>query len=115
MSVFEHINETSNKAIDKGEEYLKKSQEYYRLKVFQQLTSSMSLLFKTIFMGALVLVAFLFLAISAAVAIGNALNSVPLGYLIVGGVFLLLSIIFYFARGFINNIVIRSLSKTFFE
>ena len=40
MSVLESLNETSNKAVNLGEEYLTKTQEYYELKVFQQLTAT---------------------------------------------------------------------------
>lgn len=115
MSVFEHINQTSSQAIDKGEEYLKKSHEYYRLKIFQQLTSSVSLLVKAVVVGGFILVGLLFMAISAALAIGNALNSVALGYLIVGAIFVLFSAIVYTFRKHINNKVITSLSKTFFD
>ncbi|UAB75704.1 hypothetical protein [Mesoflavibacter sp. SCSIO 43206] len=115
MSVFEQINQTSSQAVDKGEEFLKKSHEYYRLKIFQQLTSSVSLLVKAVVVGAFVLVGLLFLAISAAIGIGKALDSVSLGYLIVGAIFILISVLFYMFRSKINNKVIASLSKTFFD
>lgn len=115
MSVFEHINQTSSQAVDKGEEYLKKSHEYYRLKIFQQLTSTVSLLVKAVAVGAFVLVGLLFLSISLAIAIGNALDSVSLGYLIVGGLFVIISVLIYLFRSSINNKVIVSLSKTFFD
>ena len=115
MSVFDQINQTSSQAVDKGEEFLKKSHEYYRLKIFQQLTSSVSLLVKAVVVGAFILVGLLFLAISAAIGIGKALGSVSLGYLIVGAIFILISVLFYMFRSKINNKVIASLSKTFFD
>ncbi|CAN0590876.1 unnamed protein product, partial [Ectocarpus sp. 12 AP-2014] len=51
MGVIDSLNETSNKAIDVGEVYYKKTQEYYRLKVFQQLTMTTGMLLKTAVFG----------------------------------------------------------------
>jgi hypothetical protein len=115
MTVFESINESSNEAVDKGETYLKKSHEYYRLKVFQQLTSSVSLVFKAFIIGSLALIGLMFLAVASAIAIGNQLDSQPLGCVIVGFVFLLISGLLYAFRKHINNKVIQSMAKTFFN
>ena len=35
MNIFESVSETSEKITDAGETYIKKSQEYYTLKVFE--------------------------------------------------------------------------------
>ncbi len=115
MTVFESIQDTSNQAIDKSEEYLKKSHEYYKLKVFQQLTSSISLVLKALLIGGLVLIAFVFIALASALAIGNLLGSFSLGFLIVGLIFMLISVLIYIYRQQINNKVIQSISKTFFD
>ncbi|RAJ16811.1 hypothetical protein [Olleya aquimaris] len=115
MSVFESLNDTSNQAVDKGEAYLQKSQEYYKLKIFQQLTSSLSLVLKALLIGGLLLIGLVFLAVSSAIAIGNALDSIALGFVIVGALFLVLSGIIYLLRKHINNTVIKTISKSFFD
>ena len=115
MTVFESIQDASNQAIDKGEEYLKKSHEYYKLKVFQQLTMSISLVLKSLLIGGLILIGFVFIAVASAIAIGNMLDSFSLGFLIVGLIFMVFSVIIYLIRKQINSKVIQSLSKTFFE
>ncbi|AUC77269.1 MULTISPECIES: hypothetical protein [unclassified Olleya] len=115
MTVFESIQDSSNQAIDKGEDYLKKSHEYYKLKVFQQLTTSVSLVLKALLIGGLVLIGFVFIAVGSAIAIGSMLDSFSLGFLIVGLVFMLFSVVIYFNRKQINSKVIQSISKTFFD
>ena len=51
MSVFESLNNTTDKATDIGERYIKASHQYLRLKIFQQLTSSVSLMAKVLIIG----------------------------------------------------------------
>ena len=46
MNIFESINNNSTKAVDLGEAYLKSSHDYYKLKIFEQMTISLSLIMK---------------------------------------------------------------------
>ncbi len=48
MSIAESIGETNKKATDLGEKYLNTSYDYYKLKIFQQLTITVSMVFKAI-------------------------------------------------------------------
>lgn len=115
MSVFESLNETSNKAKHIGERYLESSHQYVRLKIFQQVTVSMSLLGKILLIGSVLFIAFLFFAISLAIAIGYWLNNMVWGTLIVGGLFLLLAVIIYLLRHRIDNKFIEKMSHNFFD
>jgi hypothetical protein len=60
MNIFETVNETTGKMSDAGEAYLKKTQEYYKLKLFQQLTVSISLVAKGLIIGGLLFIAMFF-------------------------------------------------------
>ena len=115
MSVIDSINQASNKAIDQSEEYLKKSHEFYKLKIFQQLSISVSMLFKAVVIGGALLIGLVFLAIALAFYLGALLNSYTLGFVLVGFIFSLGSGILYMYRGHIDSKVIQKLSKTFFE
>ncbi|TYB77079.1 hypothetical protein [Bizionia myxarmorum] len=115
MNVFETISDTTGKMADSGETYIKKTQEYLKLKVFQQLTVSVSLVVKALAVGGLFGIGLLFLAFAAALAIGKWLENEALGYLIVGGVFLILTLIIYLSRSAINNMIIKRFSSKFFE
>ncbi|WP_431135932.1 hypothetical protein [Psychroserpens mesophilus] len=115
MTVFESLNRTTDKATEKAEKYIKTSQEYFRLKVFQQITLSLSLILKLVIIGGLAMLSIVFIAVSAAIAIGEALGNMPVGYLIVGGIFLTIAVIAYFIRHLIDKKIITSISDKFFD
>ena len=115
MSVFESINNTTDKAQDLGENYLKYSHKYIKLKIFQQISFSITLFAKVFSIGCLLVLAFLFLAISGSIAIGDALGNVALGYLIIGGVLLLLAFLTFLIRSKIERLILRTLSEKFFN
>ncbi|WP_040279768.1 phage holin family protein [Psychroserpens damuponensis] len=115
MTVFESLNETTDKATDTAERYYKTSKTYFKLKVFQQLTLTLSFIVKFAIIGGLVAFALIFMSIAGAMAIGEELESLPLGYLIVGLVYLVLSFILYFLKGKINTKIIQSVSNKFFD
>lgn len=115
MSVFESLNETSNKAKDIGERYVESSRQYVRLKTFQQATVALSLLGKIILIGSILFSAFLFFSISLALALGNWLDSMVWGTCIVGGLFLLTAGIIYVLRHRIDNVFIQKMSRNFFD
>ncbi len=60
MGVIDSLNETSDKAVDIGETYYRKTREYYKLKIFQQLTQTMGLFCKMILIGSFVFIGFVF-------------------------------------------------------
>lgn len=115
MSLSESINKTNTKASKVGEEYLKASYDYYKLKIFQQLSISISMVFKTVIIGGLLLMGLCFLGIALAFSIGKALDSYMLGFVIVGVVFIFLSVIAMLTRKHINNFIIKKLSEKFFN
>ena len=115
MSVFESLNNTADSATDIGEKYIKTSHRYFKLKVFQQLTVTVSFLGKALIIGALILAGLIFTAFAAAIAIGRALDNLSLGYLIIGLIFCLLAFIAYYLRAHINRKVISSMSQKFFD
>lgn len=115
MNIFESINNTSNKASDIGERYVDKSFEYFKLKVFQQLSYTISMAGKALIIGAVLFIGLIFLAFSAAIAIGDALGHVALGYLIVGVFLLLVALIFYKVRYLVDAKIISKIQTKFFK
>jgi len=115
MSLIDSISETNAKASEVGETYLKTSYEFYKLKIFQQLTISVSMVFKAVAIGGFVLIGFWFLAIALALAIGKYLENYTLGFISVGIIFLVLSLMAFILRKHINNLVVKKLSKKFFN
>lgn len=115
MSVFKSFNITTNKAIEKGEDFIKSSEKFYKLKLFQMVTASISMLLKFAIFGLFIIIAFLFIAVGISTAIGNYLNNETAGHLIVALLFTVFAFISYKLRHYIENIVIRKLSLSFFE
>ncbi|MGC1632793.1 MAG: hypothetical protein WA749_11845 [Gelidibacter sp.] len=115
MSIFESINNTSNKATDIGERYFDRSFEYFKLKVFQQLTYTISMIGKALIIGAVLFIGLILLSISAAIAIGDALQNVALGYLIMGGVFMIIGFIIYKVRYVVDAKIIEKFQIKFFK
>ncbi|MCL5245145.1 hypothetical protein M4I21_04950 [Cellulophaga sp. 20_2_10] len=115
MSVLKSIDKTATEAAATGKQYVEVSKKYYELKVFQQLTTISSYVVKMVILGGLLLLAFLFMAVAAALALGDLFNSMPLGYLSVGGIFILICLLVYSRRGFIEKILIKNMSKTYFD
>ncbi|WP_055437502.1 hypothetical protein [Lacinutrix algicola] len=114
MSVINSINEASNKAIDQSEEYLRKSHDFYKLKIFQQLSISVSMIFKAVAIGGVFLIGLIFLSIALAFYIGKLLGSYTMGFVVVGLIFSICAVLMYVFRGYIDEKVIQKLSKTFF-
>ncbi|GAA4281043.1 hypothetical protein [Gaetbulibacter aestuarii] len=115
MEFFENLNEASDKLGDAGKTYVEKSQEYYKLKVFQQVSDSISMITKIVIIGGLLFTALIFLAFALAIYLGDLLGSQSLGYVITAGLIIVIAIIFYISRRKIDNIVIRRMSTNFFD
>ncbi|MGY0392842.1 hypothetical protein ACW5R3_09835 [Bizionia sp. KMM 8389] len=115
MNVFESIGEKTDKAGDIGEKYLKTSHQYFKLKLFQQLAFTVSVVAKLLIIGSLFILAFIFGSIAAAVSLGDLFNSLALGYVTVAGVYLLIGVLVYLLRASINTYVIKKMGAKFFS
>lgn len=114
-NIFESINNTSDKAVDIGEKYINDTREYYKLKIFQQLSISISLVAKALVIGGILFIGLIFLAIAAALAIGAWIDNMALGYVIVAAILMMIGGIVYLKRAFINKKIIKVLSLKFFN
>ncbi len=115
MGVFQAIDESASQAAQSGEEYVKVSKAYYKLKIFQQLALGASSLLKMALFGSLCLFGLVFLAISGAIYLGMLLDNLALGYFLMGVLFFFIAGIIYLGRQALDKKVIQNLSKTFFE
>lgn len=115
MGVFNAINDATEKAISSGETYVKTTQEYFKLKVFQQVTLSFSYLSKMAIIGGLLFLGLVFLTVSGAICLGEALNSMPLACLLMAILLFVLAIVAYLLRGSLDKRVIKKISSKFFD
>lgn len=115
MSIFESLIDASEDGVDSSKKYVTTSYKYTKLKIFQLLTHSISIIVKLFLIGSLVLVGGIFLAVAAAIAIGDFYNNPYLGYLVIGGSLFLFSLLLYLFRGVIDKKIIKKLSSQFFD
>ena len=115
MGVFDALNDTSNKAVDVGEEFYKKSRAFYKLKIFQQLSMTTGMLCKMALIGSLALLGFIFCTVALTMYLGEVLDNNILACLLVGVLLFVLSIVVYLTRRQIDNLVVKKLSHKFFD
>jgi hypothetical protein len=115
MSVLESLNETSNKAVHLGEEYLTKTQEYYELKVFQQLTATVVMFCKAAILGSLGFLILILLIVAGTLALGNLIGNMVYACLISAGILCAVGVVVYAFRTRIENLIVRGMSKQFFN
>lgn len=115
MNIFESLNQTSDKAIDVGEVYFKKTQEYYKLKIFQQLATYTGIFCKIVIIGSFLFLSLIFLTVAGTLALGDLLGNMIHSCLIVGVILLLISTLLYQFRAKIDSRVVQKISKQFFN
>ena len=115
MGVIKSLNQTSDKAVDMWETYYHKTQAYYKLKVFQQLTQTIGLFCKIALVGSLIFLGIIFFSVGGTIALSNLLNNTIFACLIIGGVLFLLALGVYLLRSKIDTFIITKSSKTYFD
>ena len=110
-----HIADNVSEVIDASRKYIDANIDLFKLTLLERLSKVVSLIISSILVliGASLFVLFIFLA--AAIFIGHLLHSLELGFLILSGLFLLLTAIFWKLRKrlFINSVV-QSLNEILF-
>ncbi|WP_299046961.1 phage holin family protein [uncultured Polaribacter sp.] len=115
MSIIDKINESSDSAVDTGKKFVKTSLEYYKLKVFKTLTKSLTTVVKLVAVGGLLMMGIVFLSVSVAIALGNHIESISLGFLYVGLFYMIISVMMFFISKKVDQKIIKNLSKKFFD
>lgn len=115
MNILESINESTTNVVKSGEDYIKCTEAYYKLKIFQQLSLSFSLLIKLALIGGFVFLGLIFLAIAGAILLGELLGNISLGILIAGLTMILFGLIAYAIRKRIDKTILIKFSKSFFD
>jgi|SRR5690554_1728193 len=113
--MFGKLKENIREVHDQTQELINSNLAYYKLWVFNVITKSSSALLKILLIGVLLVMVFVFFSVAAAIAIGYALDNFALGFLIVGGFYLLLSLLIYALRNKIEKPIIEKLSEIFYN
>ncbi|MDN3708581.1 competence protein [Myroides ceti] len=116
MALNEEIKQSFEEIKQETKAFLDSNIDYYQLWAFKITTKATGLVLKIFVLSLLLLLALLFLSFAAAFAIGSALDSTTLGFLIIGGTYLLVCLFIYsFRRKLIDHSMIRKFSDIFFN
>lgn len=113
---FEELKENTENIQEQAKAYLESTVAYYKLRGFKVAMKSTTMIIKF----ALILLCFsmvlLFFSVAAALAIGIALDSYALGFLIVGGIYLLITgILFSIKDKIVEGPILEKFSEIFFN
>lgn len=113
--MFSKLKENLQEVQGQTKELIDSNLAYYKLWVFKVITKSSSTLLKMLLIGVLLVMVLVFFSIAAAITIGYALDNFALGFLIVGGFYLLLSFLVYALRAKVERPIIEKLSEIFYN
>ncbi len=113
--MFRKLKENLQQMHGQTKEYIDSNLAYYKLWLFKVITKSVTSLFKLLLIGLALVMLLVFFSIAAALAIGFALDNLVYGFLIIGGVYLMLTLIIYALRSKIDQPIIRKFSEIFYN
>lgn len=97
------------------QQYLDTSKEYLRLQVFKLTMHLVTAISKSLMVGALAVLALVFLSVAGAWALGTWLGNIALGFLIVGAVYLLATLVGYRLRDRLDAPILSYFSRKYYE
>ncbi|WP_318311023.1 hypothetical protein [Flagellimonas crocea] len=112
---FEDIKEQIHQVEEGGKSYIKNSLDYYRLQSFKSMMKGLTMAAKVIIVGGVASLALLFLSLSASFWLADLMESTALGFLIVGGFYVLTGLILYALRSRIERPMLKKFSKFYFD
>jgi len=115
MSIFDNLTNSANKGSLEGKQFVSKTYEETKLKVFQFSALTLGIIVKLFAIGSLLLLGFIFLAFSLAIVLGEYLQNAALGYLFVGLFLLTISLLLYLFRKLFDKKILVKMSKVFFN
>ena len=113
---FEELKESTQQIQEETKAYVESTVQYYKLWGFQMVMKSTKMIVRFLLLGFFLMIALLFGSIAAALAIGNAIDSIALGFLIVGGFYFVVIVLLSFLRiKFVEKRFLQGFSKLFFD
>ena len=113
---FEELKEQTDDIQKQAKEYIENSAAYYKLWGFKVAMKSTTMILKFVLIGFALTMVLLFCSVASAFAIGKALNSYALGFLIVGGIYLVITgLLFLVKDKVVEGPILDKFSEIFFN
>jgi len=113
---FEELKEHTEDIQKQAKEYLENSVAYYKLWGFKVAMQSTTMIVKFALIAVTLSMVLLFCSVAGAFAIGKALDSYALGFLIVGGIYLAITgLLFLIKDKIVEGPILEKFSEIFFN
>jgi hypothetical protein len=113
---FEELKEHTENIQDQAKAYLESNLAYYKLSGFKVAMKSTTMIFKFTLILLCFTMVMLFCSIAAAFAIGKSLDNYALGFLIVGGGYLLATLLLFLIKDkVVEGPILEKFSEIFFN
>jgi len=113
---FEELKEHTEDIQKQAKEYLENSVAYYKLWGFKVAMKSTTMIMKFALIAVTLSMVLLFCSVAGAFAIGKALDSYAIGFLIVGGIYLAITgLLFLIKDKIVEGPILEKFSEIFFN
>ncbi|MEG2100038.1 competence protein [Flavobacterium oncorhynchi] len=113
---FEELKENTEKIQDQAKVYIDSHLAYYKLWGFKVAMKSTTLIFKFTLILLCFSMVLLFGSFAAAYAFGALFGSIALGFLAVGGIYLVFTVLLFFVKDkFVEGPILEKFSEIFFN
>lgn len=113
--MFEKLKDNIQETQDIVKKLVDGNMTYYKLWIFKVIVRSASSLLQLLLIGILLVMVLVFISIAAAISIGYAFDNYALGFLIIGGLYLLMTFIVFAIRSKIEKPIIKALSEILYN
>lgn len=113
---FEELKENGEYIQEQVHNYIENNLEYYKLRSFKMAMKSTTTILKFSLISLGIAMILLFCSFALAFALGDYLGSYPYGFLIVGGIYFLFTIILFFIKDrIVEGPILEKFSEIFFN
>ena len=113
---FDNVKESAEEVQEKVKDVIDSTVAYYKLWFFKVVTKSTTALLKVFFLAFFLVMFLLFSSIALALFLGKVFENNLVGFLAVGGVYLVLMVIVYFVKDtIVESTILEKFSKIFFN
>lgn len=114
--MLDHLENNVDNLNNDVQSFVKKSVEYYKLDFYKKTMKVMVAATRTLLIFGMALMVLLFISIAVAILIGEETGSLSYGFFLVGGFYLLITLLIaIFGKKALERIILTSTSKIFFN
>ncbi|MCZ8330022.1 MAG: competence protein [Flavobacterium sp.] len=113
---FEELKENVDSIQENAKAYLESSISYYKLWGFKVAMKSTTMILKFFLISICLMIFLLFISIAGAIALGEMMDSYPIGFLIVAGIYLVLALLLFLVKDkIVEGPILEKFSEIFFN